>query len=318
MSKLQDLFEVEYGTNLELNRLKICPRKSADCVNFVSRTERNNGVSAIVALEAGIKPLEAGLITVAAGGSVLAAFVQEEPFYTGRDMYYLRPKQAMTFGEKFYYCLCIRRNRYRYSYGRQANRTLRNLIVPSQVPSWIDQLSIVEHLNATGSERSHELTMPVPLSSWRTFKYSDLFDIKKGQRITKRQMKAGATRCIRPIDKNNGVIGYISTPPNHPGNVITVAYNGSSVAEAFYQPEPIFALDDVNVLHPKFNLTPEIALFLTALIRKEKYRFSYGRKWHVERMQDSVIRLPVTADGKPDWDSIESYMKDLPLATEIA
>lgn len=57
-------------------------------------------------------------------------------------------------------------------------------------------------------------------------------------------------------------------------------YNGS-VAETFYQPVPFWASDDVNVLYPKFELNPEIAMFLTAIIRQDKYRFNYGRKWHL-------------------------------------
>ena len=46
----------------------------------------------------------------------------------------------------------------------------------------------------------------------------------------------------------------------HKGGTITVSYNGS-VGETFYQEEPFWASDDVNVLYPKFNLTKNIAMF---------------------------------------------------------
>ena len=42
--RVSDLFEVKYGSNLELNKLERDPAG----INFVSRTERNNGVSAKV------------------------------------------------------------------------------------------------------------------------------------------------------------------------------------------------------------------------------------------------------------------------------
>ncbi len=73
----------------------------------------------------------------------------------------------------------------------------------------------------------------------------------------------------------------------------------------------------MNVLYPKFNLTPAIALFITTLIRQEKYRFNYGRKWHMDRMKESCIRLPVKTDGTPDWNFMEQYIKSLPYSSQI-
>lgn len=132
---LSELFDVNYGLNLELNKLE----KDSSGINFVSRTSKNNGVSARVKLIDDISPLPAGVLTVAAGGSVMETFVQDSPFYSGRDLYWLRPKFELTLEEKLYYCSCIRRNRHKYSYGRQANRTLKNLLVPSldSVPAWV-------------------------------------------------------------------------------------------------------------------------------------------------------------------------------------
>lgn len=115
---------------------------------------------------------------------------------------------------------------------------------------------------------------------------------------------------------SNGVTDRIGQPPIHEGGTIGVRYNGS-VAEAFYQPVSYWATDDVNVLYPKFTMTPETALFLCTVIRREKYRFNYGRKWHLERMHESVIKLPVTARGKPDWAYMKRYVKSLPYSSQI-
>lgn len=129
------LFDVMYGNSLELVRLD----RARDGINFVSRTSRNNGVSAKVKRLPDVAPVAPPVITVAAGGSVLEAFVQIEPFYSGRDLFYLKPKTPMTLEEMFFYCTCIKANQFRYSYGRQANRTLRNLPVPARdaIPSWV-------------------------------------------------------------------------------------------------------------------------------------------------------------------------------------
>jgi hypothetical protein len=69
---------------------------------------------------------------------VLETFLQIEPFYSGRDLYVSRPRTEMTTDELLFYCCCIRANRFRYSYGRQANRTLKGLLVPDKdaIPAW--------------------------------------------------------------------------------------------------------------------------------------------------------------------------------------
>lgn len=133
--KVSKVFDVHYGVNLELNKLEQHPNG----INFVSRTSKNNGVSARVKPITDINPIEAGVLTVAGGGSVLETFLQPEKFYSGRDLYFLRPKTELSVEEKLFYCMCIRANKFRYNYGRQANRTLKDLLIPAtdQIPSWI-------------------------------------------------------------------------------------------------------------------------------------------------------------------------------------
>ncbi|MDP9988647.1 hypothetical protein J2S98_003835 [Arthrobacter oryzae] len=124
-----ELFDIRYGQSLELNRLsRVTPPEG---VNFVSRTDRNNGVSARVEAPAGVVLGQPGELTVALGGSPLATFLQPEPFLCGRDVAILKPKIEMTDAEKLYWAMCIKANRYRFSYGRQANRTLSSLKLPT-------------------------------------------------------------------------------------------------------------------------------------------------------------------------------------------
>ena len=44
-----------------------------------------------------------------------------------------------------------------------------------------------------------------------------------------------------------------------------------------------------------------------------KYRFNNGRKWHPDRMRESVIRLPATSPGEPDWAYMGNYISTLPF-----
>ena len=151
---------------------------------------------------------------------------------------------------------------------------------------------------------------------WKYFQLDELFELKKGKRLTKAQMRPGEVPFVSSTDSNNGVSSYIGQKAIHKGNTITVNYDGS-VAEAYYQPEDFYALDSVNVLYPKFELTPKVGLFIASVIKNEKYRFNYGRKWHLERMRKSKIKLPANSQNQIDLEWIEDFMSKLPLGTEI-
>jgi hypothetical protein len=306
---LNQLFHVEYGNKFDLNKMELLS-KSAGGINFVNRSSQNCGVSATVTPIHGTAPYSAGNITVSLGGSkLLSSFVQLEKFYTGQNVAFLRAKEEMSFAEKLYVCLCIRHNRFRYSaFGREANRTLRTLPIPdrSEFPGWLKDCD-VSQLEEEYAKPQTSAPITLNPKSWKWFALSQLFDIRKGKRLTKAEMKPGYTPFISATDSNNGVRQRVSAPPMHPANVITVSYNGS-VAEAFYQPEPFLASDDVNVFYPQFALDAVIAIFICTIIRREKYRFNYGRKWNLERMNESKVRLPVNAAGEPDWGWMRRYI----------
>lgn len=156
----------------------------------------------------------------------------------------------------------------------------------------------------------------IDTKDWSWFSLEQLFELKKGKRLTKENMRPGGTLFVGSSELDNGITAYVDEDPIHKANTISVTYNGS-VGEAFYQDTDYWASDDVNVLYPKFKLDPYIAMFLVSIIRMEKYRYNYGRKWHLERMRDSRIKLPVDSDGSPDWKFMKDYIKALPYASAI-
>jgi len=122
--RVDELFYLHQGNGFELYNMG---QSANSNISFVSRTAQANGVVGKVDQVDGIAPFPAGYITVALGGSVLSSFVQKAPFYTAFHIMVLEPKRDMTFQEKLFYCMCIQNNAYRYSYGRQANKTLKNI-----------------------------------------------------------------------------------------------------------------------------------------------------------------------------------------------
>lgn len=162
--------------------------------------------------------------------------------------------------------------------------------------------------------------MNLNLNTWEKYRLGDIFEIKKGKRLTSEDQTEGSTPYIGAIDSNNGIANHIGQNAIHLGNTISLSYNGS-VGEAFYQPTPFWATDDVNVLYFRnengvtFNVN--IALFICTILRKEKYRYCYGRKWTLEQMNDTIIKLP-SVNGEPNWQWINDYIDGLhnkPIST---
>jgi len=312
---LDSLFTIEYGNQYDLNKMEI--DQGAE-INFISRSSANLGVVSKVR-QTDQDPYPAGLITVTLGGTyLLSAFVQQAPFYTAQNIKVLKPKKSMTFAQKGFYCTAISRNRFRYSsHGREANKSLDSLLVPALevLPEWINSFNVQAEIE------------PVPLlveqlvptdCNWAWFEYQELFDIERGRGARKNQvMHEGTTPLITSTDSNNGLTGFVSEQPQHPGNVITVNRNGS-VGEAYYQDRPFCSTEDVHVFLPKFDLNLFIALFLITLIRKERFRYSYGRKWGLARMKKTKIRLPVNDDNRPDWSFMENFIKTLPYSHYVS
>lgn len=149
-------------------------------------------------------------------------------------------------------------------------------------------------------------------SKWKNFQIEELFDIKKGSRLTKANMKEGSRRYIGASSFNNGITAYISNGEHvHPGNTLTVCYNGSDIGRTFYQKEEFWATDDVNVLYPKFVMTENIALFIAPMIKYAGGLHEYIDKWKIEDMKKDYILLPINDDGEPDFAFMEKYISDI-------
>ena len=144
--------------------------------------------------------------------------------------------------------------------------------------------------------------------AWKEFTMDEIFDITKGKRLIKEHQTTGNTLFIGATSENHGETARIGQEALFPPNTITVSYNGS-VGEAFYQEEPYWASDDINVLTLKnHELNKNIAMYLCAVIRKAGKLFYYNQKWNLERMKLTKISLPVIENGTPDWYYMNAYI----------
>ncbi|MCE6988140.1 restriction endonuclease subunit S [Dyadobacter sp. CY323] len=143
---------------------------------------------------------------------------------------------------------------------------------------------------------------------FREFEIVDLFTVSAGRTTKLYEISNGKTPFVSATDKNNGISAYIDDEPTFSKNLITISRNGS-VGEAFFQPLPFCAsLDDVRVLTPKgFKLDVLSGIYFCTLIRQEKFRYNYGRKFGTERIKNTKVLLPVK-NGSVDLGLIKMEM----------
>lgn len=304
--KISDIFDVKYGVNLALNQ---CEQQDGG-IPFVSRTSENNGVSAYIK-PLNIEPNQGHTLSVAGGGSVLSTFYQSEPYYSGRDLYILIPKIKMNKYEMLMYCSFIEANKYKYSYGRQANKTLSDIKIPD--------LNYTKHkvLDINFKKPTHKPCINkknnLEIKNWIWFNLIEFFEMKTGQYYSKEKYQIGKTPIITSTQQNNGVSCYLDVKP-HFLRGITI---GKVSCSTFYQNEPFSCSSDVTTLVNDKILNPYIGIFLTTIINIESFKWSYGRQIRLNDAQKLRIKLPATKDGNPDWQFMEDYIKSLPYSASL-
>lgn len=326
--KVSDLFTVKYGVNLELNACVECDKAETDSVNFVARTAENNGISARVMTIDGVEPQKKGLISVAGGGSVLSTFLQNEPFYSGRDLYTLESKDNISDEAKMFIITIIEQNKYKYSYGRQANKTLPDLLLKLPInddnePDYKfmeDFIKSLHHKPLT-TQNKKEQVPALNLERWKEYRVGDLFDIHPTKSID----GVSADDCVgygNPLvvnsAENNGVAGLCDIMPTEKGNIITFS-DTTDGNTFFYQPNPFIGFAHVQGMYPKNpNINGNVMLFIsTMLMFDSRGRYSYGRKMRRDTISEIMLKLPADDNGNPDWEFMENYIKSLPYGDRL-
>ena len=101
---LYDIFEIDTGTKLDKAKMDTTNPK----INFVGRSNFNNGITQKVNEIKELPPYKAGCLTLALGGAYLGScFIQEEPFYTSQNVVVLIPKENITFEAKQFIATAI-------------------------------------------------------------------------------------------------------------------------------------------------------------------------------------------------------------------
>ena len=154
----------------------------------------------------------------------------------------------------------------------------------------------------------------IDTSSWKKFKISELFEIRKVYGKPLSEYTEGKTPYVTGSEGNNGVVGYVSAPPE------AISEGGCIAVDpikgfAMYQPEPFvgrgFSGASINLLYND-NLTEETAMYVCAAIEKvSKSVAAYTNLFNSDRLKNAEISLPVTTQDVPDWDYMQERIAEL-------
>lgn len=155
------------------------------------------------------------------------------------------------------------------------------------------------------------------VQNWKEFRVGDILNCDSTTFSIKDDLLDGDTPFISRTAENNGIDGFVEIESDKitDGNCLTIGAEG---IYAFYQAEPFATGNKVYQIR-RPNMNSYIGLFLATVLNLEDYRYSYGRARIMSKLKEEVIKLPVDADGNPDWHFMEDYIKSLhhkPLTTK--
>lgn len=147
---------------------------------------------------------------------------------------------------------------------------------------------------------------------WKFFKISEIFKVEKSKNITKEiaeEFLGNTAPYVTRSEFNNGISFYVDAKKFNleNGNCITIGGEGACV---FYQPYKFISGNNINKLYSKF-LNENNALFIITILSLEKYRYSYNRAFNQNCIKETIIKLPTTSKGEPNWAWMSEYIKKL-------
>lgn len=159
----------------------------------------------------------------------------------------------------------------------------------------------------------------INFKEWKEFKIEDLFKIKRPIARSQFDYEDGATPFVASGNYNNGIIRYCTPKTNEildKGNCITISPIDSS---SFYQNQDFLGRGGAGsaiILLYNENLNSMNGLFIASVIRNKLTKYSYNNQLSSSSICREMITLPSLENGEPDWEYMESYMKNIEKHTK--
>lgn len=329
---LNRICSIDMGNKMDFSAMSM----KNPSVNFVGRSEENNGVMGKVDLIDGVAPYPAGSLTVALGGSLGSTFLQTDPFYTSQNVSVLSfdENEVPPLARLFLASMVHFESRFKYfPFGRELNKYLRTVygfdlpvkrdglgkpvIDPSKrfhnegyIPDWQHMEDFIRGLDhqRISTANSVKPVSSLPVSEFVDFAFGNMIDDihkakanKKDDLVEVPVAQSCDVKTIRYITRtaeNNGCEMFVSRAPEIESGVESgnAITIGDTTATCFYQDEEFIAGDHMVVIRADW-LNPFTGLFVTTLLSCEAYRYSYGRAFIMNSIKATTLKLPVQRDS---------------------
>ena len=321
-------------------------------IAYISSSKKNNGIDNYI-FPPDYMVIYQNALTLSNSGSVSYCFYHPYKFVASDHCTVIKIKDCNTQLDHYIALFLkpiIEAMRSKYNFGREINneRLSKEIIIlpvkENSLPDWEYIRKLIKALsnrvtfdNKEIISKRRQKKIKLDVTKWKTFSYDEIFDIFNGYYNKKpEEVENGDILFIGAAGKNNGITSLHNieiielttrdgSNNNHElskklfkgGDYMTISNDGS-VGYAFYQPIDFTCSHSVTPVKLKnAKLNKYIAMFLCGLIELERHKWAYGRKWRPIRMPKSQIKLPVTINGKPDFEFMENYIKSLPYSSSL-
>ena len=325
---LSEVFEIKSLKHIDKNKLK----NGDGNIPYVSQSKLNNGILKFVC-DHGLEKLNSGNC-ISVGMNTQVVRYQERDFYSTTNLVCVRNDHL----NKYVACfICpilesILQQKFNYSYMALARRISKLEIslpsTPDGNPDWNmmeayikDQIirikqqekeelkKKIEELEVRVLSKPNISRLTIAGKSTAYFSLSQIFtNIIRGNAIPKRIRKPGTLPYISASLLNNGEADFVSVDEKYIyKDCLTVPFIGGENC-TFYHDGEFVPSSDVAVLQNE-NFDKYIYVFLIGILNVIMQKYSFGYKASLERLQKQTIPLPITHDGKPDWEFMSDYIK---------
>ncbi|HEY4493208.1 MAG TPA: restriction endonuclease subunit S [Candidatus Paceibacterota bacterium] len=295
------LFEITYGQK-EYHNKEWLDGNTGNTI-LISAKGENNGVYGFFDIPAKFK---VPIITVQGYGTIGHAFVQDEDCAVDDHMLILIPKGKMSMEELYQVAFQIRLTKWKYRYGRGITPTR---LKDEKIKIIETKLSYDEFATSLMPKATPKSNLKKP-SIFKDVPISDLCNIERKYYSYMEEVDKSVERTpyVTTTEYDNGAGMFCNEAPIFGKNSVSVSLDGRS-GLTFFQTNDFIAGEKTAVLTSKEIKNKSLLIYIGTIIRTYGWRYSYGRKLSVERLEKMTIPMPLKGKNY-DLDYIDNLVKN--------
>ena len=318
--KISDLFEIENGKYVDPKTLTIDDNGSP----YLRASIFNNGQDVDKYTGEGFKTKP----NIISWGKQSPFFsYHTKACYTGQGIYWFKFDKGQNVAH--FICTVLQRVGKNYNYqncltgAKLKHETIQLPVDQTGQPDWDYMEAFMEQINQQAQARLDEYKegkleyttldskigyTPVDTESWAEFEVGDLFEkVSRGTRLKKTDRTPGDKPLLTAGGYNNGVAEYIEKHDKlYTGKNLTIDMFGNSFVHTY----PFYADDNILIFETK-KYTENQLLFIKTALTHLKTQYGFQKQYRLNSVETTRVTLPVDQTGQPDWNYMESFMKQI-------